>query len=68
MPTSLLAVAFVVRLAAPLTTLADSLFTKPVMTSLNVGLAVPYTLVALLAVTVSVATSIENVATALAAL
>ncbi len=46
-------VAIVVRLGVPLTTLAVSPLTKPVMVAVNVGLAWPYTLLVSLAVTVS---------------
>jgi hypothetical protein len=60
-PTPLLAVAVVVKLALPLTALLGSLFTKPAMLSLKLGLALPYTFVLPLAVTVSVAGVTANV-------
>src|SRR5262249_31721351 len=55
LPGALLAVAGGVEGGLPLTTLARSPLTKPVMLSVNVGLAAPYVRRALPAVTVSVA-------------
>ena len=60
-PTPLPVVAAVVKLAEPLTTLAVSPLTKPVMLSVSVGTAAPYVFAAAFTVTVNGAGLTVNV-------
>ena len=60
MPAVLVAVAVVDSIGAPLTTVAGSLFTKPLMVNANDGMDCPSAMVTGLAVTVSGAVKMVN--------